>query len=118
MWQKQTYGTRVEYKWQYRSQNPEYVRRNADFVNKSRTRRRNTAVDPVSPTSCDLLQFPRGLSRVDLTITAGSAAPCDLASSMEVFDLNTGETDAFLVGRPLREVWPSKCRKLLATMHE
>jgi hypothetical protein len=52
--QKQAYGTRAEYKRRYRSQNPEYVRRNAAFVKKSRTRRKNTDADPVSPTSRDL----------------------------------------------------------------
>ena len=52
--QKQAYGTRAEYKRQYRKKNPEYVRRNAAFVNKSRTRRHNTDSNPVSPTSRDL----------------------------------------------------------------
>jgi len=52
--QKQAYGTRAEYKQQYRKENPEYVRRNAAFVKKSRTRQRNADPEPVSPTSCDL----------------------------------------------------------------
>jgi hypothetical protein len=37
--QKGAYGTRAEYKKQYRKQNPDYVRRNAAFVKKYRTRR-------------------------------------------------------------------------------
>jgi len=53
--QKEAYGTRAEYKKKYRKKNPEYVRRNAAFVKKSRARRRNVEPEPVSPTSCDLL---------------------------------------------------------------
>jgi len=52
--QKQAYGTRALYKKQYRMEHPEYVQRNAAFVKKSRTRRRNAEPSPVSPTSCDL----------------------------------------------------------------
>jgi hypothetical protein len=52
--QKQAYGTRAEYKRRYRIQNPEYVRRNAAFVKKSRTRGQNADAGPVSPTSRDL----------------------------------------------------------------
>lgn len=75
--QKQTYGTRAEYKRQYRSQNPEYVRRNAEFVKKSRTRRRNTEVDPVSPTSCDLLLSVWG-ERTNVSITHVSHTSRDI----------------------------------------
>jgi hypothetical protein len=53
--QKEVYGTRAEYKRQYRKQNPEYVRRNAAFVKKYRASRQKAGIDPVSPTSCDLL---------------------------------------------------------------
>ena len=52
--QKEVYGTRAEYKKQYRNENPEYVRRNAAFVKKYRTPRRKEDPEPVSPTSCDL----------------------------------------------------------------
>lgn len=52
--QKEAYGTRAEYKKQYRNENPEYVRRNAAFVKKYRTPRRKADPEPVSPTSCDL----------------------------------------------------------------
>jgi hypothetical protein len=52
--QKDAYGTRAEYKKQYRRQNPEYVRRNAAFVKKYRERRRKEQSEDVSPTSCDL----------------------------------------------------------------
>jgi hypothetical protein len=52
--QKQAYGTRADYKRQYRKQNPEYVRRNAAFVKKSRARRQNVEAGSVSPTSRDL----------------------------------------------------------------
>jgi hypothetical protein len=53
--QKEVYGTRAEYKKHYRRGNPEYVRRNAAFVNKYRQRLRKEQLQPVSPTSCDLL---------------------------------------------------------------
>jgi hypothetical protein len=53
--QKEVYGTRAEYKRQYRKQNPEYVRRNAVFVKKYRASRQKAGIDPVSHTSCDLL---------------------------------------------------------------
>lgn len=53
--QKETYGTRAEYKKKYRQENPEYVRRNAAFVRKCRGRPREVESEPVSPTSCDLL---------------------------------------------------------------
>ena len=53
--QKETYGTRSEYKKKYRKENPEYVRRNAAFVNKCRLRPQKAEPEPVSPTSCDLL---------------------------------------------------------------
>ncbi len=52
--QRQTYGTRAEYKKQYRQRNPEYVRRNAAFVKKYRQRRREAQSEAVSPTSRDL----------------------------------------------------------------
>jgi hypothetical protein len=53
--QKEAYGTRAEYKKNYRKENPEYVRRNAAFVRKYRMRQRKVESEPVSPTSCDLL---------------------------------------------------------------
>jgi hypothetical protein len=52
--QKEAYGTRAEYKRNYRQRNPEYVRRNAAFVKKHRERRRNAPSEAVSHTSCDL----------------------------------------------------------------
>jgi hypothetical protein len=52
--QKETYGTRAEYKKRYRKKNPEYVRRNAAFVKEYRARRRKPEPEAVSPTSCDL----------------------------------------------------------------
>jgi len=52
--QKEAYGTRAEYKKQYRQRNPEYVRRNAEFVQNCRKRRRDAQAEAVSPTSCDL----------------------------------------------------------------
>ena len=52
--QKETYGSRAEYKKRYRKQNPEYVRRNAAFVQKYRERCRKANSDAVSHTSCDL----------------------------------------------------------------
>lgn len=53
--QKDVYGTRAEYKKQYRKENPEYVRRNAAAVKKHRARGRIADPEDVSPTSCDLL---------------------------------------------------------------
>lgn len=52
--QKETYGTRAQYMRRYRKENPEYVRRNAAWVEKYRTNRRERESEPVSPTSCDL----------------------------------------------------------------
>ena len=52
--QRQAYGTRAEYKEQYRKDHPEYVRRNAAFVREYRRRRAERESEPVSPTSCDL----------------------------------------------------------------
>jgi hypothetical protein len=52
--QKEVYGTRAEYKKQYRRKNPEYVRRNAVFVSKYRDRRRKAPSEAVSHTSPDL----------------------------------------------------------------
>lgn len=53
--QKEVYGTRAEYRKQYRKKNPEYVQRNAAFVKKYRMRRRKPASETVSSTSRDLL---------------------------------------------------------------
>jgi len=53
--QKEIYGTRAEYKRQYRKRNPEYVRRNAALIKRHRTSRQKAGTSPVSPTSCDLL---------------------------------------------------------------
>jgi hypothetical protein len=52
--QKEAYGTRAEYKKQYRQRNPDYVHRNAAFVKKHRERWRKRQSEAVSPTSCDL----------------------------------------------------------------
>ena len=52
--QKQAYGTRAEYRRRYRKEHPDYVRRNAAFVKKSKARRRKTESERVSSTSCDL----------------------------------------------------------------
>lgn len=60
--QKQVYGTRADYKRRYRQQHPDYVRRNAAFVQHCRRRGQQrqlaSAAQPagkaVSPTSCDL----------------------------------------------------------------
>lgn len=52
--QKEDYGTRAEYKKQYRLRNPDYVRRNAAFVRKYREHQRNAQSRNVSHTSCDL----------------------------------------------------------------
>jgi hypothetical protein len=52
--QKEAYGTRADYKKQYRQRNPEYVRRNAVFVEKYRQRSRKAQSEAVSPTSGDL----------------------------------------------------------------
>lgn len=52
--QKETYGTRADYKKRYRKQHPDYVRRNAAFVEEYRKRRRRQPSAAVSPTSCDL----------------------------------------------------------------
>ena len=49
--QKETYGTRSDYKRRYRQQHPDYVQRNAVFVRKWRQRLGSA---PVSPTSPDL----------------------------------------------------------------
>jgi hypothetical protein len=49
--QKETYGTRSDYKRRYRQQHPDYVQRNAAFIRKWRQRLRSA---PVSPTSPDL----------------------------------------------------------------
>ena len=53
--QKQSYGSRAEYRRRYRKQHPDYVRRNAVFVKNHRKRRREQASNPVSSTSRDLL---------------------------------------------------------------
>ena len=52
--QKEEYGTRAEYKKEYRRRNPDYVRRNAAFVKTYRARHRRTQSKDVSHTSCDL----------------------------------------------------------------
>lgn len=52
--QKEVYGTRAQYRKQYRKENPEYVRRNAAFVKKYKARRRKIESERVSSTSCDL----------------------------------------------------------------
>jgi hypothetical protein len=52
--QEEAYGTRAEYKKQYRRQNPDYVRRNAAFVRKYRKHHRSAQSNHVSHTSCDL----------------------------------------------------------------
>jgi hypothetical protein len=52
--QKEAYGTRAEYRRRYREEHPEYVQRNAAFVKKYRSRRRQETAKPVSSTSCDL----------------------------------------------------------------
>jgi len=52
--QKEDYGTRAEYKKEYRLRNPDYVRRNAAFVKAYRERHRRTRPQDVSHTSCDL----------------------------------------------------------------
>lgn len=53
--QKETYGTRAEYRKQYRIKNPDYVKRNAAFVKNYRIRRHKRSRKPVSSTSRDLL---------------------------------------------------------------
>ena len=52
--QKQAYGTRAEYRKRYRKEHPDYVRRNAAYVKKSKARRRKIESERVSSTSCDL----------------------------------------------------------------
>lgn len=52
--QKETYGTRAQYRKQYRKENPDYVRRNAAFVKKCKVRCRKRVSERVSSTSCDL----------------------------------------------------------------
>jgi hypothetical protein len=52
--QKEVYGSRAQYRKQYRKGNPDYVRRNAAFVKKCRARRRKREPEQVSSTSCDL----------------------------------------------------------------
>jgi hypothetical protein len=52
--QKEVYGTRAQYRKQYRKENPEYVRRNAAFVKKYKARQRKRRSEGVSSTSCDL----------------------------------------------------------------
>lgn len=52
--QKEIYGTRAEYKKEYRRRNPDYVCRNAAFVRKYRERHRNAQSEPVSHTSRDI----------------------------------------------------------------
>ena len=52
--QREEYGTRAEYKKEYRRRNPDYVRRNAAFVKKYRECRRKAKSNHVSHTSCDL----------------------------------------------------------------
>ena len=66
--QKEVYGTRAEYKKQYRRKNPEYVGRNAVFVRKYRERRRKAPSESVSPTSCDLrLSVWKEIGNVSIT---------------------------------------------------
>jgi hypothetical protein len=52
--QKDVYGSRAQYRKQYRKENPDYVRRNAAFVKKYKARRRGSGSEQVSSTSCDL----------------------------------------------------------------
>jgi hypothetical protein len=54
--QKKAYGTRAEYKKQYRRQNPDYVRRNAAFVRKYRKHHRSAQSIHVSHTSPERLR--------------------------------------------------------------
>ncbi len=66
--QKEVYGTRAEYKKQYRLRNPDYVRRNAAFVKKCRERQRKAQAQLVSHTSCDLrLSLWKGTGSVSIT---------------------------------------------------
>ena len=52
--QKQSYGTRAEYRRCYRKEHPDYVQRNAAYVKTYRSRRSEKAAKDVSSTSCDL----------------------------------------------------------------
>src|SRR5262245_22846503 len=66
--QKHAYGTRAEYRKRYRKDHPDYVQRNAAFVNKFRRRRRERAAEPVSSTSCDLrLSVWSQMSNISIT---------------------------------------------------
>ena len=66
--QKEAYGTRAEYKKQYRRENPDYVRRNAAFVKKHRERHQKTQTHHVSHTSCDLrLSLWKEMGSVSIT---------------------------------------------------
>jgi len=66
--QKENYGTRAEYKQQYRARNPDYVRRNSAFVKKYRERHRKDLSQDVSHTSCDLrLSLWKEMGSVSIT---------------------------------------------------
>ena len=66
--QKENYGTRADYKKQYRLRNPDYVRRNAAFVKKYRQCHRKAQSPHVSHTSCDLrLSLWEKTGRVSIT---------------------------------------------------
>jgi len=66
--QKEEYGTRAEYKKQYRQLNPDYVRRNAAFVKRCREHRRKALAQHVSHTSCDLrLSLWKEMGSVSIT---------------------------------------------------
>jgi hypothetical protein len=83
--QKEAYGTRAEYKKQYRKETPEYVRRNAAFVKKSKARRQKGGSERVSHTSRDLLVTISG-QKTNLTITQVSHTSRDICVTVSQSD--------------------------------
>ena len=75
--QKEAYGTRAAYKKEYRKQNPDYVRRNAAYVQAYRQRQKERFSPAVSPTSCDLRLNLWSKTR-SLWITEVSHTSCDI----------------------------------------
>lgn len=75
--QKEAYGTRADYKKEYRKRNPEYVGRNAAYVTACRKRQRQGGSGPVSPTSCDL-RLSLWSKRSSVSITQVSHTSSDI----------------------------------------
>ena len=68
--QKEKYGTRAEEKRRYREQHPDYLRRNAVFVQKWRQQQRQAPVSPTSSSALKLRVRKDFQARIDVSPTS------------------------------------------------